>query len=533
MNRISSLYHRLGEGWSLAIGSLAVIGVLAFLLRSPWDPPLLAGQTLKFYCANGMNRPVDDIIHDYQQKYGVTVQASYDGSGNLLSSIRAAGGAGDLFLSADSSFMRDARNLGLVAEVIPVAIIRPVLVVHGPTQERLQKEGRPVTSLKDLLRDDLKVCLANPEGTAIGRVGKAILEKAGVWQQLEERRGQRGAKVSTVGTVNMVAQQVRTNADSIGLVWDALARQFPALAVVPLPSSAETTEHIEIAVLRKSANPTAALHFARYLTARDQGLQAFARYQFEPMPDADAWQETPELHLAAGAMLEPGVRQVVKEFSQREGVRINTSYAGCGILVSQMESIRRGQKPGRFPDAYLSCDITFTEKVQPWFEPARIIFENRLVMIVRKGNPLNIKSLDDLRNRPELKLGLPHPQNSAIGKLIQDLLVQLKFPDDVYDPTKNRNLVHADAAHTLVIQMCTGHLDVAIVGRSNALSNPANLANYLDVIEVDHPAAVAVQTFSIARDSNHRYVMGRFRDTLMSPECLSRFEQLGFTIKTK
>ena len=68
--------------------------MLAFLLRSPWDPPLLAGQTLKFYCANGMNRPVDDIIHDYQQKYGVTVQASYDGSGNLLSSIRAAGGAG-------------------------------------------------------------------------------------------------------------------------------------------------------------------------------------------------------------------------------------------------------------------------------------------------------------------------------------------------------------------------------------------------------------------------------------------------------
>lgn len=525
-------YRRLGEGWSLAIASLLAIAVLVALLASPWERPKHEGGTLEFYCANGMNRPVNEIIHDYLEKYGVSVEASFDGSGNLLSRIRGRDGTGDLFLSADTGFMRDARKLGLVAEVIPVAIIRLALVVHGPTQEKLKREGRPVASLKDLVRGDLRVFLGNPEGTAIGRIGRGILEKTGLWHELEKRRTERGARVSTVGTVNEVVQQVRTNAGAIGLAWDAVGKQFPGVAVIPLPQSPETTEHIEIGVLRKSARPTAALRFARYLTARDQGLKSFAQYHFEPIPDADVWREVPHLHLSAGAMLEPGVREVVKEFSEREGVRIDTSYAGCGILVSQMESIRRGDKPGHFPDAYVSCDISFADMVKQWFEPARGILKNRLVIIVHKGNPKQVKSLDDLK-RSDLRIGLPHPRNSAIGKLIQDMLVQGGFPESIYNPEKNATLIHADAAHTLVNQMCAGHLDVAVVGRSNALSNPANVAKHIDVIDIDRPDASAVQTFSIARASDNKYLMRRFLDALLAPESLQRFERLGFTVTVK
>lgn len=537
---LANVYHRLGEGWSLAIGSLVAIGVLVALLANPWTGPAHDGGELVLYCANGMNRPVADIIHDYQEKCGVRVQASFDGSGNLLSRMRAADGAGDLFVSADSSFMRDARKLGLVEEVIPVALIHPAIVVHGPTQARLKAQGQPVASLKDFVRDDLKVFLGNPEGTAIGRVGRSLFEKAGIWAELERRRGQRGARVSTVGTVNEVAQQVRTNADSLGLCWDAIGKQFPGLAVVPLPPALHTTERIEIGVLRKSKRPTAALQFARYLTARNQGSMAFARYHFEPIGDADLWPEPqtgrrvplPHLHLAAGAMLQPGVRDVVTAFSEREGVLMNTSYDGCGKLVSQMKSMRRGDKPGHFPDAYLSCDISFADMVQQWFEPARIILENRLVIIVRKGNPQNVKGLDDLE-RSDLRIGLPHPRNSAMGKIIHDMLKRLQFPESSFNPEKNAKLMHADAAHTLVNQMCTGHLDLAIVGRSNALSNPTNIDQYLDVIEIDRPEAVAVQTFSIARDSRNKHLLGRFLDALVSPESLQRFQRLGFTIRTK
>ncbi len=528
MIRRLNLLHRLGEGWSIALGSLVAIAALVVLLADPWKRPAIAGKELVLYCAAGMNKPVEEIIHNYREAYGVTVEATIDGSGKLLSKIRAGGGQGDLFLSADRSFMRDAQKLGLVAEVIPVAGIRPVVIVHGPTQTKLTNQGRPIASLKDLLR--LRVFLANPEGAAIGRVGKSLLEKEGLWEELEKRRAEAGARVSTVGTVNEVALQVQTNQGAIGLAWDAIARQFPGVAIVPLPASSETREQVEIGVLRKSKHPTTALHFARYLTARDQGSSSFARFHFEPIADADVWEDVPHLHLFAGAMLEPGVRDVVKSFADREGARLDTSYAGCGILVSQMEGMQRGGESRHFPDVYIACDIFFADMVQPWFEPARIILENRLVMIVRKGNPENISSLEDLK-RPGLKIGLPHPRKSAIGKLIEDLLVKLKFPEQVYDPQRNFKVTHTEAAHTLVNQI--GSLDVAIVGRSNALATPANIEKYLNVIDIDHPDAVAVQTISIARQTKHKYLVERFRDALLSPESLQHFEKLGFTVRVK
>src|SRR2546421_2681850 len=110
---------------------------------------------------------------------------------------------GDLFLSADSTTMRDAQTAGIVGDAMPIAAIRTVLVVNHPTQQRLTKQGRPVEDLTDLLRDDLKVVLAS-EGAAIGKVGKDLLQAAGVWDKLEERRTRRGTLVSTVSTVTKV-----------------------------------------------------------------------------------------------------------------------------------------------------------------------------------------------------------------------------------------------------------------------------------------------------------------------------------------
>src|SRR5262249_38939586 len=157
-------FSLLSHGWLVAALSLAALTILGVLLWSPWERRGIAGgKPLRFYCANGMTRPVTEIIKNYEKEHGVSVQASYDGSGQLLSLIEAGGGRGDLYLAADTSHMKIAQRKGLVAEAIPVAIIHPVLIVNRTTQEALTKEGRPVASIKDLLRDDLKVVLANPE----------------------------------------------------------------------------------------------------------------------------------------------------------------------------------------------------------------------------------------------------------------------------------------------------------------------------------------------------------------------------------
>jgi ABC-type molybdate transport system substrate-binding protein len=105
------------------------------------------------------------------------------------------------------------------------------------------------------------------------------------------------------------------------------------------------------------------------------------------LEDADAWEDRPELVLMSGAMLKPAIEELLKRFEEREGVRINTAYAGCGILVAQMKAIQGGQSAGKsFPDAYFSCDVSFMRMVQDWFEASTCISRNDMVLAVARNS---------------------------------------------------------------------------------------------------------------------------------------------------
>ena len=72
-----------------------------------------------------------------------------------------------------------------------------------------------------------------------------------------------------------------------------------------------------------------------------------------------------------------------------------------------------------------------------------------------QGQPGRVKSIADLA-RPDLRVGLAHPVNSALGALTDDLLKKLKLHDKVYDPARKHPVVHSDAGHALVNQMRAG-----------------------------------------------------------------------------
>lgn len=475
------------------------------------------------YGAAGMSKPVDELLHAYEQRYGVRVEVNYAGSGSLLATIRSRGGQGDLYLASEDAHIRSARRDGLIAEVLPVARLRPVLVINKKT---LQSLVPPVTGLNDLLRSDVRVVLANPEQAAIGAMSKKALEKTGLWPALQASMKDSSARVSTVGTVNEVAQVVRVREHFAGIVWSGTAEQTEGLHIIPVPELSELSEPLQLAVLSKAQEPTAALRLARFLSAADRGGVVFKKHHFEPIPYADRWEETPTLHLSAGAMLVPGIDDAVKAFARREGVTIQTTYAGCGVLVGQMKAIKKGQNATHFPDAYFACDQSFLTDVQPWFEAGTLVARNKMVLIVPKGNPEHIQSLADL-TRSSLRVGLAHPVNSALGALTDQLLRKLGLHDEVYSKSRAQPIVHTDAAHILVNQMRTGALDVAVVYQSNVLSTPNN-RDYLDVIDLDLAEAIASQPFALAKDSPHKYLMRRLLQALVTPASAARFRALGF-----
>ena len=122
MNRSHPHPAMLSQSALLAVASLVAIAVLIVLLWNPSFRKASSDEELVLYCAAGLIKPVEEIAHDYQEKYHVKILIEPDGSGKLLSKMRVARDRGDLFLAAEESYIHDARKEGLVAEAIPVAM---------------------------------------------------------------------------------------------------------------------------------------------------------------------------------------------------------------------------------------------------------------------------------------------------------------------------------------------------------------------------------------------------------------------------
>ena len=127
------------------------------------------------HCAAGIRVPIEEIINQYEKKYDVRVETLYSGSGKLLSEIRLNGGAGDLYLAADVSYMEDAAKYDLIDEVAPIASQSPCIAIR--------EGGVPVSSLADLANENVKLSLADPKIAAISRVAKKMLGDARIGDQ--------------------------------------------------------------------------------------------------------------------------------------------------------------------------------------------------------------------------------------------------------------------------------------------------------------------------------------------------------------
>jgi molybdenum ABC transporter molybdate-binding protein len=519
MKRIFVHAGFIAKPWFIAGGSLAVAAALALML---WQPVFHHGPKgeLVLFCAAGILKPVEETAADYEKQYGTQVKIEPGGSGTLLSKIRVAPDRVDLFLAGEESYVREARAQHLVAEIIPYARQHPVIAVT---------KGNPhkIAAVDDLLAAGVTVAIPNPELAAVGKAVQQALAKGGQWDKLIQQSKQSGAKVSLVGTVTEAAQAVKIGAADAALVWDATARQF-GIEFVEVPALQQQAEQATLGVIAATKHPTLALHFARFLTARDRGQLALAKHFFQPIADADLWADTPEITFMSGAMLKPAVDDLIKRFEDREGAKINTIYAGCGIHVAQMKAMKSGATmPTHFPDAYLSCDVSFMDMVQQWFEDSKRISRNDMVLAVAKGNPKNVRSLEDL-TRLELRVGMAHPVNSALGKLADDLLKKLGLHDKVYSPDRKLPIVQADAAHMLVNQLRTGALDLILVYRSNVVSTKDNPDHAVEIVELNLPEAIAVQPYAVAKDSQHKYLMRRLLEAILTPESQKHFVASGF-----
>lgn len=234
----------------------------------PDSGPAKEGE-IEVLCAAGLRLPAEEAARAYEAEGLGRVRFQFGGSQSLLSALQISM-RGDLYLPADSSYLKTAYSRGLVAEQVDIATMKAVLAV---------KKGNPkeLRTFADVLHDGVRLVLANPELAAISQLtSKALPPDA--WASLASHA------VAMKPTVSDVANDIVLGAADAGIVWDATVHQTAALEAVDVPELAGVKGHVGGAVIVSGSNQPAARRFLRWLAAPDKGGPVFSKHGCGPKP---------------------------------------------------------------------------------------------------------------------------------------------------------------------------------------------------------------------------------------------------------
>lgn len=486
----------------LMLASVVALIAMVLMLREP-KLSVQKGDPIWVFCAASNRAVLEAIRTEYEKEFGRSVQVQYGSSQTLLSSIEVSG-TGDLFLPADEWYLQLGRDKRLIAEQIPLATMRAVVAVP---------KGNPkgIASLKDLLKPDVRLVQANPDAAAIGKITRATLQMTSQWESLAE------ATTAYRTTVSDVANDVVVGAADAGIVYDAVLHTYPQLESVHLAELESAVSPVSIGVITSSKQPAVALHFARFVAARDRGLKHYAEHGFQVKP-GDTWADIPEVTLFAGSMLQPVIEDTITAFERREGVHVSRVYNDCGMLVAQM-------KAGLHPDAYFACDRVFLKQVPDLFPTAVDVSETGLVILVQKGNPQRISDLNDLA-RTGLRVGIDHDKEYHTGWLTQHA-----FNEGVLQKEVMENVtLQSPNGEMLVRKLRSGSLDAAVV----SLSTAAGAREILDTIRIQgSESSAATQSFAVSNETRYPQLITRLFERICSAESRRIFEAAGFCWQMK
>lgn len=235
----------------------AILGLPAAAQRKP--PLVLAAASLQ----ESMSAAADAWARAGHPRPVISCAAS-----SALARQVRAGGAADLFASADQEWMDVLDKAGLIAPGTRATFLGNRLVVVQPAgvRDRL----RVPTLAATLARGP--VAMADPDAVPAGRYGKVALETLRAW-------GQVAPHVVRAESVRAALALVERGAAPFGIVYATDARASARVRVAGLfPASSHPPITYPLARLRASTNPEAE-GFRRFLVSR-AGKAIFARYGF-------------------------------------------------------------------------------------------------------------------------------------------------------------------------------------------------------------------------------------------------------------
>ncbi len=165
------------------------------------------------------------------------------------------------------------------------------------------------------------------------------------------------------------------------------------------------------------------------------------------------------VYCAAG--LKKPVEAVAAAYKKELGVTINLQYGGSASLLSAIRVAKNG-------DLFIAADdgTVADARKHGVIREALPLVKQRPVIAVAKGNPKNIRSLDDLM-RDGVRFALANPESASIGRIMKKVL------GDRWEKLCARAAVQKPTVMDIASDAALGAVDAAIVWDATAAQFPA------------------------------------------------------------
>lgn len=161
----------------------------------------LSGHTLNIYCGAGMTDAFTDIAALFKETTGCEMLVTYAHAGAIQTQIKTTE-SGDYFIAGSRT------QLEPVSDYVDTATD---LVKHTPVLAVPSDNPKEVSSLADLTKVD-SLIIGDTDATAIGKVAKQALTKAGLWEELE-------SKITTAAAAPPIAVALAAHEGDAGITW--------------------------------------------------------------------------------------------------------------------------------------------------------------------------------------------------------------------------------------------------------------------------------------------------------------------------
>lgn len=224
-------------------------------------------KELLIYCGTTMIKPMADIARIIEKQEDCKIIITKGGSGNLLKSLKI-NKVGDLYLPGSDSYIKTCLEENLVNEIVFVGYNKAAIMVQKGNPKHITAD------LDNLMSEDYYVVICNPNTGSIGKVTKKILERKGIFEEV-----QANANELTTDSKGLCAVLKEKNADIV-INWYACSvweENEPYVDVLNIDEKFAKKKKLVLGLLRTSKYPEIARKFMEYAVS-DKGRKLFKKY---------------------------------------------------------------------------------------------------------------------------------------------------------------------------------------------------------------------------------------------------------------